>query len=150
MAGSVLVAVKKALIAGLTTAINDPQVSVTYGYQGGDETVRRDQIFTDRSRATHDPAALKAGRNFRNESVDFDIVVLSAGVGIKQDECDTRAFALGRFVEEFIADRKSGETLGVTGLNWIRVTGFEHTPLNAPNGCLSELRYHVRYDARLT
>lgn len=150
MAGSALVAVKKAIVTGLTAAISDSNVSVTYGYQGGDETVRRDQIFMDRARVTHDPAALKTGRNFRNETAEFDVVILSAGVGIKQDACDTRAFALGQLVEEFIADRKGGETLNVTGLNWIRVTGFDHTPLNAPNGCLAEIRYHVRYDARLT
>lgn len=149
MAASIVVAVRKAVIAGIKAALNDPKVSVTYGYQGADDDRRREQVWTDRVRSTHEPAGLKAGRNFRDETLDFDVVVLVAGVGKPPEDTDTRALQIGAVVEEFLADRKSNE-LGVPGLNWLRVTGFELNNGYAPKGSLSEIRYAVRYNARLT
>ena len=150
MAGSVVVAVRKALVAGIRTAVNDPKVHVSYGWEGGDESSRREQIFTDRPRATHDPAALKPGRNFREEDMELDLVVRVAGVGKSPEQTDERAIALGLLVEEFIADRKAGETLNVDGLIWLRVSRMELNNRYAPNGSLSEITYTLRYHARLT
>lgn len=149
MAGSIVVEVRKAVVAGLVMAINEPKVSITYGYQGSDDDRRREQIWTDRARAAHDVAGLKPGRNFREEVMDFDLVVLVAGVGRPPEDTDTRAIELGTQVEEFFADRKNNE-LGVTGLQWIRVTGMELINGFGPKGSASELRYTVRYNARLT
>lgn len=147
---SIVVDVRKAVIAGIKTALSDPKVSVTYGWQGGDDTRYREQVFTNGGRATHDPAALKAGRNFRNERMDFDIVVLVYGVGKKPEDADDRVMEIGQVIEEYIADRKSNE-LGITGLNWLRVKEFELSPprINA-NGTIAEAVYTVTYDARLT
>lgn len=149
MAGSIVVDVRKAVVAGLVTAVNEKKVSISYGYRGSDDDKRREQIWTDRVRSTHDVAGLKAGRNFRDETLEFDIVILVAAVGLPPEDADTRALELGTVVEEFLADRKNNE-LGVDGLQWIRVVGFELINGFAPKGSLSELRYTVRYYARLT
>lgn len=149
MAGSVVVDVRKAVVAGLIVVIDDPKVSISYGYQGADDDRRREQIWTDRVRSTHDVAGLKSGRNFREETLDFDVVLLVAAVGRPPEDADTRALELGLQVEEFLADRKNNE-LGVTGLQWIRVTGMELINGFGPKGSASELRYTVRYNARLT
>lgn len=149
MAGSIVVAVRSAVVAGLVGAIAEPKVSITYGYQGADDDRRREQIWTDRVRSTHDAAALKTGRNFRDETLEFDIVILVAGIGLPPEDADARALELGTAVEEFVADRKSNE-LGIAGLQWIRTIGFELNNGFNGKGSLTELRYTVRYYARLT
>lgn len=152
MARSVILEVRKAVVDGIRTELGDPKVSVTYGWQGGSDDRRREQVFTNNARATHDPAALKAGRNFRDEQMDFDIVVLVIGPG-KPEDTDERALEIGQAVEEFIADHKSNE-LGVAGLKWMRMR--EVVLVNRigaaadANGSASELTYTVRYEARLT
>lgn len=153
MARSVILEVRRALVTGITQALADSDtdfsgVSVTYAWEGAKDDSRREQVFTNNARATHDPAALKAGRNFRNEDMTFDVVVLVIGVGLPPDETDARALDIGEVVEEFIADRKSNE-LGVTGLNWIRVADFASQNLTHPDGSISELTYSVTYSARL-
>lgn len=153
MAKSIVVDVRKALIAGLRAefdASDFESVSCTYGWQGGDDTARRDQVFTDRARADHDAAALKAGRNFRNEQMEFSLVILALGVGMRPEDLDDHVMELGQIVEEYIADNKSGETFGIEGLNWIRVSGMELKNQYASEGSLSELTYTITYDARLT
>lgn len=145
---SALVDVRKALVEALVAAVNDPSVDVTYGFAGGTDP-RREQIFTDRARGTHDPAALKAGRNHRNERMEFDLVVLVAGVGLSPEETDERALELADVVETVVADHKSNE-LGVDGLNWLRMGRMELANRFAPNGSLTEITYTITYDARLT
>ena len=149
MASSVLVAVRKAVIEGIGAAVNNPKVHVSYGYEGFKDDKRREQIYTNRASATHDPASLKAGRNFREERMDFDIVVLILGVAISTEETDERALELGQIVEEFIADRKSNQ-LGVAGLQWIRMSRMELNNAFNANGTITELTYTVSYYARLT
>lgn len=149
MARSVLVDVRRAVVAGIKTAVADKSVSVTYGWEGSDETRRRAQVFTNRALATHDVAALRAGRNYRDERMDFDIVVLVMGVNKSTAETDERALVLGKVVEEFIADRKNNE-LGVAGLQWIRVSSMELNNGFTPAGTITEITYTVTYQARLT
>lgn len=152
MAGSITVAVRKAVIEGLAAqfAGTDPDISVTYGWQGSDDTAAREQIFTNNARMEHSPAGMRAGRLYRDEAAEFDIVIAVLGVGMKPEETDERATELGTVVEEFIADRKSN-TLGVDGLNWIRVSGVALDYLIAPQkGSISNYTITVRYEARLT
>lgn len=149
MAGSVVVAVRTALADGIRTALADPKVSVTYGWQGGDEAARREQVFTNRPRSTHDPASLKSGRNFREEVMDLDIVVLVSRPNAYPQDVDARALEIGTVVEEFIADRKSNE-LGIPGLVWLRMAGMDLQNMYGAGGSLTEITYTVRYHARLT
>lgn len=150
MARSIVVEVRKAVIAGISDLIGDESVSVTYGWQGAGDDARREQVYTNRPRAEHQPASLKAGRTFRNEQMDFDIVVLVMDPSKRPEEVDDRVMELGQLVEEFIADNRDGSALGITGLNWLIVTGFEMENRLMDSGSASLAQYTVRYDARLT
>jgi hypothetical protein len=93
---------------------------------------------------------MKSGRLFRDERMEFDVVILVLGVGLKPEEADARALEIGQVVEEFVADHKSNE-LGITGLKWLRISNLELSPnrVNA-NGAVAEATYTIRYEARLT
>lgn len=149
MASSIIVPVRRAVINGLRAAIADKSVSCTYGYEGYKDDQRREQIYTNRARAAHEPASLRADRNFRDERMDFDVVFLVLGISKTSEETDAAALALGLVFEEFIADRKNNE-LEVPGLQWIRVADMELNNAFNSNGTISELTYTLRYQARLT
>lgn len=158
MAGSVGVAVRKAVVDGLRTHLAgladfngssapERKTAVSYAYDFGAADAER--VFTGRSRSDTPPAAMKAGRNFRNEDGVFDLVVLVTYVGGSAEQADERAFAIGAEVETWLADRKSNE-LGVTGLNTLLVQSWESTNLGNDRGYMTELTYRVGWTARLT
>lgn len=148
MSASILVAVRTALVTGLAAlpALIDPEVSFQYKIKSS----ARERIWTQRSRFTHNPASMRAGRNFRDEVGRFDVVVFVEGVGKSQEWTSTRALALGLAVEEYIADRKNNE-LAVTGLQTLIVEG-EGTLNEMFNdaGHLAEVTYPIKFTARLT
>ena len=148
MAGSRIVAVRSALIAGLDALSALDGVDVIYAWKF-DAELPRERIFTNRARATHAPASLKSGRTFRNEQMTFDLVVRVEGVDLTAEDTDTRALEIGALVEEYVADHNTLDGT-VTGLNWIKVTGMELNNLSNDRGNLSELTYSIAYEARLT
>lgn len=147
MAGTLIVAVRKAV----TDAIADlPEFSAARVDMTWSAKVQvREQAFTTDAKFTHEPASMRAGRNFRNETGRFSVVVLVTGVDQDMTWSSTRAVELGTAVEEWIADHKSD--IDVDGMNWIVVEG---------DGALLEvyddrstkalLSYSVVYEARLT
>lgn len=148
MAGSPIVQIRKAVVEGLSQMENLAGVEVTYTWQ--QNSTAREQVFTLRARTdSNDPAALRSGRNNRNERGRFQIVVKARIPGESPETVDERALALGADVEDFLADRKSNE-LGVTGLNWIRQDGWTLDGGWADNTYVAELTYDVVYDARVT
>lgn len=147
MAGSRVVAVRSALITGLAALPGLSGVDVIYAWKF-DQELPRERIFTNRARATHEISGLRAGRAHRNEQMTFDLVVRVEGVDITAEATDERALAIGALVEEFVADNKGG--LGVSGVNWVAVSGVELNNLSNDRGHLSELTYAITYDARLT
>lgn len=151
MGRSVVVEVRKAVIAGIRAdldAAGESRVSCTYGYRGASDDKRREEIYTNRPRGTHDPAAMKSGRNFRNEEMEFDIVLMVSDPTMAPEDLDERAMTLGTFIEEFVADNKN--SLAVPGLNWIRMASFEMENRNMQTGSLTLAQYTVTYNARLT
>lgn len=148
MPASIIVAVRSALIEGLKlTDLADEPTEISYQYLA--KSSKRERIFTTRARFTHQPASLRAGRNFRDEEGRFDVVVLVEGVGKSAEWAADRAMDLALVVEEFIADRKNNE-LDVTGLQTLVVEG-EGTVTEMFNdaGHLAEVTIPVRFTARL-
>lgn len=156
MSGSLSVAVRKAVTAGLAAHFSglasfseqadDQEVSVTYAYQPSNKAAQ--QVYAARSRGEHG-AVLRSGRNHRPEEATFDLIVRVKYVGGSIEEADERAFEIGAAVEEWVADRKSNE-LGVDGLNWLRVESWEADNNTDDSSSASLLIYTVRWNARLT
>lgn len=153
MSRSIVLEVRQAVIDGIAELLNDQQVSVTYGWQGASDDARREQVFTNNAHAVHSSASMRPGRNFRDEQMNFEIVISVIGPGLRPEETDARALEIGQVVEEFIADHKSNE-LGINGLNWIVITEFALENRVAASsdgaGSLSQITYTVHYQARLT
>lgn len=150
MPSSIIVALRKAVVEGLRDLIpqyGDEAALVTYAWDPDAHDAV--QVFTMRPRGDHSPAALKSGRNNRNESAAFQIVVHVEQVGGNVEEADEHALELGVVVEEFIADHKSNE-LAVPGLNWLTVSSWEMTGGPTDRSAISQLIYTVSYNARLT
>lgn len=158
MPSSVVVAVRKAVtdglrdhmhgLPGLNGTVNGAEdVVVTYAYDRTVEAAER--VFTRSASADTPPAAMRPGRNFKNEAGQFFLVVLVACVGGSPDEADDRAIAIGEVVEEWLGDRKNNE-LGVDGLTTLTVRGWELDNLSNDHGSMSELTYRVEWTARIT
>lgn len=158
MAGSLVVAVRSAVTTGLTTLYAgladfngttdaSQNVEVSYGYFPTSDAGER--VFTNRGRGDTPPAAMRSGRNYRNETATFELVVLVAMPGGSPEDAETRALEIGLKAEEWLADRKSNE-LGVTGLNTLVVESWELAGLGNDHGNIAELTYQIRYTARLT
>lgn len=146
-----IVAVRAAVVAGLAPVVNGTsgmsKVSVTYQYKAEE---RRERIWTSNARFSHEAAALRAGRNARQETGKFDIQVLVEGVGRDAVWTAQRALDIGAVVEGWLSDRKSGTGLAVSGLQTLVVDGDgTMKEMFNENGTLAELTYPVRYTARL-
>lgn len=150
MASTVVVALRRAIRDGLDALTGAggslAGVSVTYGWNP--KMTDRYQIFTMRPRGEHSPASLKAGRNFRDETATFQLVVHVEEVGGDAEDGDLKALSYGLVVEEYLADNKQG--LGVAGVNSLYVEGWELTGGPADRGYIAQLIYTIRYNARLT
>lgn len=148
MAGTLAVSVRSALVNALAALPSLADVDVIYAWRF-DEILPRERVFTNRARATHGVASLKSGRTHRNETTTFDVVVRVEAVDDTAEAAGERAVVIGTVVEEYVADNR---TLGgaISGLNWIKVTGFEMNDLSNDRGHLCELTYQITYDARLT
>lgn len=147
MAGSVVVALRQAIVAGLQAEESLSGVQIGYGWPG-DDLAEKETVFLNRPRGLHDPASLKSGRTFRNEAGELDLVVRVEKVGGTAEEADDRALAIGALVEEFIADNT--DSLVVTGLLWVRVASWSIANLYNDRGRLTELTYTLQWRARLT
>lgn len=159
MAGSVRAALRRALVDGFRDHLADladfngntrPEWKplVSYGYDFGLDNTER--VYPTRVHGDTPPASMKSGRNFRQETGTLDVVVLVKAVGGNYEDADLRAEAISTELEEFIADRKQGEGLGVTGLTTLLVVGYDQMFAGSKNGSLAEVTHKVRWTARLT
>jgi hypothetical protein len=157
MAGSISVAVRKAIADGLTAhfaalpdfnGTTDParEVEVTYGYGFGSSATER--IYTGRTSAQTPPAGLRAGANFRNETTSFDLNVLVKFIGGDAYEADQRLDDICDELEDWISLRKSNQ-LGV-GLTSLRLDGYQGDYLQIDGGAASVRTYSILYTARNT
>lgn len=146
MASTVIVAVRKAVVAGVGDLVEFGQVPVAYSY---DKTCmdQREFAYTRNATFDHRAAAMKAGRNFRAESGGFELVIWVESVGGSPEDAADRALALGVAFEEFVADNKQGlggaYTLQVAGEGSLQEMALD-------SSSFAELAYSLKYNARLT
>lgn len=150
--------VRKAVIDGLRTYLAgladfngatkpEDDVEVRYGYQNGWKAAEK--VYLGRARADTPPAALRTGRNIRNESGTFDLIVfVDSKPGADPEEAEARAFAISGACEDWLSLRKSNE-LGVAGLQSLLVKGWDSDlgPSDSSSGAL--VRLTVAWTARL-
>lgn len=157
MSGSRLIQVSESIIEGLADTLgglsdfngqtrNEWNVSVTYGY---DWSVQHAEcVFLGRAQAQTPPAAMRAGRNFRDETGERDLIIRTSAVGGDQLAAEDRAFAIGVVVEEWVADRKNGPP--VAGTQTLKITGWDLISAGSDSGHAAELTYRLQWTARLT
>jgi hypothetical protein len=151
MAGTLIVAVRRALmvgVAGLPEFFED-DVMVSEKWPLGEK--QAEMVYTvDPTNFAHTPASLKSGRTFRNEVGTFNVEIRIEGIDMSPEDTADRAVALGTAFEEFVADNQTlfGQ---IEGLNWVVVDGDgELVELFNEHGSLTAIRYPIKYDARLT
>lgn len=154
---SIGVALRQAVTTGLSehlatlsafngAAVAEQSTVVSFGYDFA--ALHREHVFTGRSRGETPPAALRSGRNKRDETGRFDLTVIVRSVGGGPEEAELRAEAIGAEVEDWIADRKSNE-LGVTGLLSLIVESWEADYAQLDTGTAAIRTYTVRWTSRL-
>lgn len=130
---------------GVGTPEQKTVVGFGYDFAGG----HREQVFTGRSRATTPPAAMRSGRNTRNESGQFDLNIEARVVAGDVYDAELRAEQIGCQVEDWFADRKSGEGLDVDGLLTLVCGEWEADYRGIDNGTAAYRTYVIRWTARL-
>ena len=147
MAGTLVVDVRQALVDLLRARPNLEDKQVSYGWPGDDQR-ELESIYTEgRAEIEHDPASLKAGRTFRDETVSFEVNAVFEAVGGNALDADQGSQLLGTEIEECIADNR---TLGVAGVQSVTIRPVALHAVYNERGHLSMLTYTVRYRARLT
>lgn len=108
-----------------------------------------EKVYLGRTRATTPPAAMRTGRNLRNESGDFELNVYVNKPGLDGSEAEDRAFEIAAECEDWLSLRKSNE-LGVTGLQTLTVTGWaSDTGMETDAGSGAVVTLTVSWTARL-
>lgn len=158
---SIGVAVRKAVADGLAahfaslssfngTAVAEQKTAVSFGYDFSN--LPREQVYTGRSRWETPPAALRSGRNTRDEEGHFDLNLLVRVVASSDTDgvygAELRADAIGAEIENWFADRK-GNQLGVTGLLSLVLLEGQGDYMKVENGWAVVRRYDIRYTSRL-
>lgn len=156
--GSIGVPVRKATIDGLAThfaaldgfngtTAPERDLEVSYGYSFTSRAAEK--LYTGRSQAETPPAAMRPGRNHRDETGTFQLNIHVQFVGGDAYEADQRVDGIADEVETWIADRKSNE-LGIDGLLTLRVESWDADYAGIDGGTASTRTITVRWTARLT
>lgn len=144
MSGSQILAVRTALIAGVDALPAFDGVECALSWKADSEAIER--LYTRRAIFEQTPASLKAGRTFRDERGQFEVVIRVEGVGDDQATTSARALTLGTALEEWVADNRV-----VAGVQALKADGRgELAELFNDEGTLALLAYTFTYTARLT
>lgn len=143
----IVVAFKAALIDMVDALEALDGVQVGYHEEVG-ATARKERVWLGRCEGYIDPAAIRAGRQTRNEDFELDIRFRVTGASPKPEENEIRMAELVAAVESAIADdaRMGGV---VDGLISVTAAGYElETVLNGKQP-LTDATLRVRAKARL-
>lgn len=148
--GSVIVPVRKNLMAALAALPAFANVETVFAYRVG--TKARQRAWTQNATFEHSSAGMRAVKTFRNELGAFNLVIRVEGVALAPEDTATRAAAIGLAAEDWIATKAHWENDAlVAGLNWLVIEGGGAlTEAFNDNGSLADLVYPVKYQARLT
>jgi hypothetical protein len=128
------------------TTAPEERTEVRYGWETGWQATEK--VYLGRSRAATPPAALRTGRNVRQESGTFELIVYVIKPGASPEDAEARAFAIAAECEDWLSTRKSNE-LGVTGLQSLIVSEWASDlgPADSGNGAIVTLT--LSWSARL-
>lgn len=150
--------VRKAVIDGIKThlaALDDfngttakeQNVEVSYGFTFSSK--RAEKVYLGRTLGTTPPAALRVGRNIRDESASFDLHHLVRLEGIGAEGAEARAYAIAAQSEDWISLHKSGEGLAIPGLQWLLVASWRSDYAGIDRGTGAIVTLSVQWKARL-
>lgn len=153
--GSQLVAVRKALVDGLAAlpaykaeGPTGQRPEIEFGWKVG--WVRRERVWTQNARFTHEPASMRAVKTFSNEVGTFDLLIFVHGVKLSQATTSTRVNELGVAAWDWVQTHANWQPL--PGLTEMLVVGdgVLAEGVDAEGNALAELTLPIRYKARLT
>jgi len=155
MAGSIVVAVRSALMAALETAINGTtgMEDVEVGFQAptGDRSELREVVWSKGAQIDLKSASMRAGRNFLDETTTFEVVVYAWQPAQTAEDAAQRAVDIGEVIAAWIGDNKNGSALNVTGLKWIVVEGAGSQDESLSGDSVAgHLVIPIKFNARLT
>lgn len=124
---------------------------VLFGWKQGWK--KREKVWTQRARFEHEPASMRAGTTYRNETGYFDLMIAVHGVGLSVEVAFTRVVELMVAAEDWIAYKPNWNAGPlVDGLFELQVVGDGEIPdaIGGDGAGLAEARIPIRYKARLT
>lgn len=104
-------------------------------------------IFTAGGSGEIPPAAMRSGRNYRDEQTTVQVIFHC--VGKDAGTADAEAVAAGEVFEEWLSDNPT-PSASVPGLNWIRLDSYRLEGGHTDGGYAASLQYTLRYQARNT
>ena len=129
------------------TTAPEQKTVVSYGFSFGSRVA--EHVYLGSMNADTPPVAIRTGRNFRKEDGTFNLTVLVRLPGADAPTAIRRLFAIGHEVEDYIGARKSGEGLGVTGLQTLTVASWAADYAGIDSGTGALLTYSIAWTARL-
>lgn len=154
---SIIVSVRKDLIAALKTAIQGTagmeDVYVEFQHPTGDHS-SRERVWTQNARVDLANASMKAGKNFSNETSAFDLVFSTWAPAQTAEDAADRVIEIATVASDWIANHKNGETLTASralGLISLTVSGSGTQTESLDNDSITgRLQLPVTFTARLT
>lgn len=158
VAHTVAPAVRKAVIDGIKahlralpdfngTTAKERNVEVSYGFTFSSK--RAEKVYLGRTLGATPPAALRTGRNVRDETGSFDLHHLVRLEGEGAESAEARAYAIAAESEDWISLHKSGEGLGITGLQWLLVASWTSDYAGIDRGTGVIVTLSIQWKARL-
>ena len=129
------------------TTSKEQNVEVSYGYTFSSK--RAEKVYLGRTFGNTPPAALRTGRNVRQEAAQFELRILVKLSGAGAEAAESRLFAIGAEFEDWMSLHKSGEGLGVTGLQTLVVASWASDYAGIEGGTAALLTYTNKWTARL-
>lgn len=155
--GTQLVAVRSALVAALAelpeylaAGPTGQTPEVSFGWRMN--WTAREKVWTQRARFTHEPAGMRGGTTFRNETGEFDLMIAVNGVGVSIEDAFTRAVELFVAADDWVSYKPNwNNPVLVPGIYELQIVGDGEIPdaIGGDGAGLAEARIPILYRARI-